>query len=280
MRLGRKIVRAAGGALLSASDRERLSRLAYSDAGHGYDVFGMHPDWLGLALAWLGPFYRSYFRVTSHGAENIPSGGPVILVANHAGTLPVDATMICLDVFEHVDPPRMPRAIADLFLPQLPFASATLGRMGAVTGTRDNVRRLLERGEICLIFPEGTLAIGKHWTERYRLQQWRVGHAELALRYRAKVVPVAVIGSEEQWPQLGRVPGLRPFGLPYWPVVATPLPLPVHYHLYYGEPLDLAGMSGAAELSSDAIAAAAATTRCALEALIARGLAEREGVFR
>ncbi len=279
MRASQRAVRAVSRLLLSRDAHERVSRLAQPDAGHGYDVFGMHRDWLELGLGLLAPFYRGYFRVSSHDAHNLPARGPAILIANHAGTLPIDAAMIVLDVFEHTEPPRLLRPIADVFLPQLPFASAMLARMGVVPGARGNVLRLLEQGELCLIFPEGTPAIGKPRSERYRLQDWRVGHAELALRKRVPVVPVAVIGSEEQWPQLARLRAIRPFGAPYLPLPATPLPLPVHYHIHYGTPLELSGeLEGA--LNAQAIEAAAKRTRQALQALIEHGLRQRRGVFR
>ena len=56
--------------------------------------------------------------------------------------------------------------------------------------------------------------------DRYKLQEWRVGHAELALRFRAPVIPAAIIGAEEQMPQIARIPlGKRKiFGAPYIPV--------------------------------------------------------------
>jgi 1-acyl-sn-glycerol-3-phosphate acyltransferase len=280
MRLAQRAVRELGSRLLSRAERARVARLACQDAGHGYDVFGMHRDWLMLMRGLLGPVYRDYFRVSSYGAENVPSVGAAILVANHAGTLPLDAAMICLDVYEHLEPPRVPRPILDRFVPQLPFVGPILSRLGAVSGVLANVRHLLEQGELCLIFPEGMAAIGKPWRDRYQLRDWRVGHAELALRQRVPVVPVAVIGSEEQWPQLGRIRVPNPFGIPYLPIVATPLPLPVHYRIYYGAPLMLEQYAPGGQLSVETFARAAAATREALEALIARGLAQRKGVFR
>src|SRR5690606_30200462 len=116
-----RLVRATGRALLPRSEVERVAQAQRSDAGHGYDVFGMHRDWIVLARALLGPLYRHYFRVSSYGAEHIPKEGPAILVANHAGALPLDAMMLAMDVLQHTDPPRMPRVVVDYFVPRLPF---------------------------------------------------------------------------------------------------------------------------------------------------------------
>jgi 1-acyl-sn-glycerol-3-phosphate acyltransferase len=266
--------------LLSRAERQRLASVPHDDAGHGYDVFGMHPDWFPLAAGLLDPLYRHYFRVSSYGTEHIPQRGPAILIANHAGTLPFDAAMLYADVLRHTDPPRVLRCIADHFVPKLPFAGATLSRAGVVSGTPANVQRLLERDQLCLIFPEGLPAIGKPFRERYALREFRVGFAELALRLRVPVVPIAVIGSEEQWPQLARLTGVRAFGLPYLPVVATPLPLPVHYRIHYGPALDLHAYAAGGNATSEAIAAASRAAQAAVAQLIQQGLAARSGIFR
>ena len=70
------------------------------------------------------------------------------------------------------------------------------------------------------------------------------------------------------------------FGMPYLPLVATPIPLPVHYHLHYGAPIHFDAHAYAVEPSQDQIERAAETTKQALTALIAEGLAARKGLFR
>jgi 1-acyl-sn-glycerol-3-phosphate acyltransferase len=280
MRLGQQVARFTARSLSSRADRRRLECLEYRDAGYGYDAFGMHRDWLAAAQALAKPLYRRYFRVSSYGVEHVPAAGPAILIANHAGMLPLDAAMICMDVIAHTSPPRMVRCIGDRFLPELPFVGTLINRCGAVSGTSANVRRLLEGGELCLIFPEGVPAIGKPFRERYQLHGWRVGHAELALQHGVPVIPIAVIGSEEQWPQIGRIAKLHPFGAPYLPIPATPLPLPAHYHIHYGPPITLLGPGAAADLQPQTIERAAHATRAAVEQLIRAGLAARKGVFR
>jgi len=259
-------------------ERARLRRVTVVDAGHGFDIFGMHPDWVAAGV-WLTRFFhRRWFRVTAHGAENLPPRGRAIVVANHSGLLPFDAAMLYADVLAHTDPPRVARPIADHFVPALPFVGTLFARLGMVNGTRANVARLLEQEEMVMIFPEGTPGIGKPRSERYRLQEWRVGHAELALRHRAPVVPVAIIGAEEQWPVAARLDWLHPFGAPFLPIPATPVPLPVHYHIHYGRPLSLHDGGGDPD-DSEIIAAAAERVRAAVAALIAEGLRARRGVF-
>ena len=86
------------------------------------------------------------------------------------------------------------------FVPALPFIGTIFARGGMVGGSRGNVRALLEAGELLMIFPEGTPGIIKPFHKRYQLQKFRVGHAELAIRHQVPVIPVGIVGAEEQLP--------------------------------------------------------------------------------
>jgi 1-acyl-sn-glycerol-3-phosphate acyltransferase len=253
---------------------------AFHDAGHGYDMFGLHPPTLAAAVAAGAPLYEWYFRVDSQGIEHVPASGAAILVANHGGVLPVDAAMLCLDVLRRTDPPRIPRAIADHFVARLPFVSALFARLGVVSGTRANVRALLEQGELVAIWPEGVTGPAKSFKDRYRIKEWRVGFAELAIARDVPIVPVAVVGAEESWPLATRLRGLRMFGSPYLPVPASPIPLPARYHLRYGEPIHLRGGAHRDLDDPDVIANAATRVQVAVERLLDDALRARRGVFR
>jgi 1-acyl-sn-glycerol-3-phosphate acyltransferase len=248
----------------------------FHDEGHGYDVFGLRPRTLARAATVGRVLHDSYFRVTSHGIENVPETGPTIVIANHGGILPVDATMLCLDLLLRTDPPRIPRPLADHFVASLPVVGTLFARLGVVMGTRGNARRLMERGELIPIFPEGVSGPAKPFSHRYELQGWRTGFAELALRYRAKVVPAAIVGAEESWPMLAKLRSVRLLNIPYLPIPATPFPLPAHFHIRYGEPLELAGDP---EDPSD-VASAALVARIAVEDVLAQARRERESVWR
>lgn len=248
----------------------------FHDEGHGYDLFGMSPRAIARAAALGAPVYDRYFRVDSQGAERVPPDGPAIVVANHSGVLPVDAAMLWLDLLRRTG--RYPRMIADRFVATLPFLSTAFARTGVVSGTRTNVRKLLERGELIVVFPEGVIGVAKPFRERYHLRPWRVGHAELAIRHAAPVIPVAIVGAEESWPVLLRLPWPRLFGAPYFPVPMSPVPLPARYHLRYGAPIRLAAPPEAAD-DPEVSAAAAARIRGAVETLLADALAARGSVF-
>ncbi len=248
---------------------------AFHDEGYGFDVFGLHPPSLERAAQVAAPFYDRYFRVESRGAEWVPAFGPGIVIANHGGALPVDAAMLSLDILRHT--PRIPRPIADHFVPRLPLVSTLFARVGMVSGTSANVRRLLERDELVTIFPEGVSGPAKPFGLRYELQRWHVGFAEHAIRHRAPIIPAAIIGAEESWPVVAKLRSLRAFGSPYLPIPASPVPLPARYLIRYGEAIHVD--HGDAD-DPEQVAQLAERARLEVARLIQAALAERRGVFR
>lgn len=267
-------------ARLDAAELDRLSRVAYTDAGHGYDAFGLHPDFVAFGEALTQGLYRRYFRVVSSGHENIPSTGGGVLAANHSGAVPIDSAMIWTDVVRHTDPPRVPRPVADHFVPMIPVIGTLFARAGMVGGSRRNAAALLERGDLLLIHPEGVPGIAKHFKDRYKLQDWRVGHVELAIRHRVPVIPTAVVGAEEQLPQIGRIP-ISFAGLPFIPITLVPVPLPVRYHIRYGPPIEVHRHTTPDQADDPAVVRqAAAEVKAAVQGLIDGLLATRKGIFR
>jgi 1-acyl-sn-glycerol-3-phosphate acyltransferase len=234
--------------LLAADVRRRLGALAHLvDDELPLDRFGFSPDVARDAFPWFHALYRHWFRVRSEGHEHLPVDGPAVLAANHAGLLPFDGAMSIVDVLLHTDPPRLARAILDRWAGSLPGVGLFLARVGQVVGTHENFDELLDDGQLVLVFPEGMDGIRKTVTQRYRLQRFHVGFVAHALRARAPIVPMAVIGSEDQAPILFDVkPLARRLGLPVAPITPTfpwlgplgLLPYPVPYKIVYGEPLD------------------------------------------
>ncbi len=280
MSLSLDIARLVAAAGLSPEARERLKSLRFRDAGHGYDAFGLHPEVVAFGEVVLAPLYDRYFRVSSYGcAEAVPASGPAVLAANHSGAIPIDGAMLWLDILRRSQPARVPRAVADHFVPMIPLLGTLFARGGMVGGSRGNARVLLEAGELLMIFPEGVPGVAKNFRDRYKLQEWRMGHVELAIRHGAPVIPVGIVGPEEQMPQIGRIP-IQLAGLPFIPVTLTPLPLPVRYHIHYGEPIRT-DRDYRPEHADDpaAVREAAARVKAAVQALLDAGLAQRQGIF-
>jgi 1-acyl-sn-glycerol-3-phosphate acyltransferase len=258
---------------------ERLEKLTPPRNEYGVDPYGFDTEYLVSAVAPLFWLYRKYFRVEVHGIEHVPSEGRALLVSNHSGQLPFDGAMIEVAFLLDRDPPRAVRALMDTWVPTLPFVSTFMARCGQVVGTPENCRRLLAADEALLVFPEGTRGLNKLFRDRYRLQRFGLGFMRLALETGAPIIPVAVVGAEEQAPALFDLkPLAKLFSFPAWPVTPTllPFPLPSRYHLHFGEPLTF---QGSPDEDDEQLERKVAEVEAAVRALLARGLAERRHVF-
>ena len=168
------------------------------------------------------PMYSRWFRVEWEGLENIPPDGGALLVANHAGAIPSDAPAIMHGVETELGRPVY--GMAEYVFRTLPVVGTLWARSGGVVANPHNAYRLLrEQQQLALVFPEGTKATSKPYTERYRLRRFgRGGFVEIAMRAGVPIVPIAVIGSEEAMPVLFNVKGLaKALNVPYVPVTAN-----------------------------------------------------------
>jgi 1-acyl-sn-glycerol-3-phosphate acyltransferase len=247
----------------------------------GFDPFGLSRDHVRGAVSVARLLYRYYFRAEAHGVANIPTSGRVLFVANHSGQLPFDALVIGCACFLEPAQPRLPRAMVEYFVPTVPFASYLFARWGQITGTPENCRRLLAADEAVLVFPEGARGISKPFSKRYQLAPFGAGFMRLALEARAPIVPVAVIGAEEQAPAINVKPLARLLRAPAFPIVPYPpfvpiVPLPVKYRVYFGEAMHL---TGDPDDDDDVLAKQVATVRNRIQSMIHVGLREREHVF-
>jgi len=226
----------------------RLNEIAKSLGTEGIDPFGLDPAALRKTALGAALLYRYYFRCETIEVENIPDG-PVILVANHGGQLPIDGLMISTALLLERTPPRLTRTMMDYRVQSMPFVSTFFARVGVTLGTPDNARRLLGQNAALLTFPEGMAGITKTIDKAYQLQKFGLGFMRLALLTGAPIVPVSVVGSEEQYPALYNLKGTaKTLGLPalpIWAQIFVPalglLPLPVKYHLEFGEPMHFEG---------------------------------------
>lgn len=158
--------------------------------------------WLALRLSW---------RVTVHGARNVPRSGGVILAANHIGILDGPALI------------AMTRRLTFAWVKHEAF-TGTLGRFLSYIGQISLNRReidpqaikravqVLRAGKVLAVFPEGVRSGGEvSWAKR--------GAAYLAMVSGAPIVPVAILGTREPGQTKNQLPHLRG-----------------SIHLVYGEP--------------------------------------------
>jgi 1-acyl-sn-glycerol-3-phosphate acyltransferase len=205
------------------------------------------------------------------------------LIGNHSGQLPIDALLIGASVFLDAEPPRIIRSMVEKWTQTLPFVATTFSRLGQVVGVPENARRLLEFGEMLLVFPEGARGISKSFSERYRLTDFGLGFMRLALETETPIVPVAVIGGEEQYISLGNLGGVaKAFGMPNFPLIPQflvpggQMPLPTKYRIYFGEPMVFEGDPD----DDDAVIEEKVNkVKATIQSMLNRGLKERKSIF-
>ena len=150
---------------------------------------GVNPVIYWLARAVLQPFFLVYFRMKRIGMEHVPTEGPIIIASNHRSFMdPWVIGMLLRRPVYYV-------AKTELF--HRPFTAWLLSSLGAFPVDRgggdrdamDAARRILDRGDVVVIFPEGTrIRPGALGTPKR-------GVGRLALQTGAPVVPVALIGT-------------------------------------------------------------------------------------
>lgn len=287
----REAVRDLVGAILPLSLREfeqeledRLREVPNQLNEYGFDPYGLSLDSARQAALPMALLYRHYFRVETFDIERVPEGR-VLLIANHAGQLPFDGAMLGAAMLLEGEPPRICRAMGEYFIPRLPWMSVAAARSGALVGTPENCIHMLENEECVVVFPEGTRGMNKPYSERYRLQRMGLGFMRLALETGTPIVPVGIVGSDDQQPGIANLERVgRALGLPAFPItLGFPLlgplgmlPMPVKYRIYFGEPLRF---EGDASEEDDAIQTRVDRVRSSIEAMLARGLRERPGIF-
>jgi 1-acyl-sn-glycerol-3-phosphate acyltransferase len=222
------------------------------------DDFGFDADLTEhVFLAAVRPLYERYFRVEARGLDNIPSEGGALVVANHSGTVPLDALMTQFAIFDQHPARRHLRMLGADLVFRTPMVAPLARKSGATLACNEDAERLMSAGELVGVWPEGFKGIGKPFSERYKLQRFgRGGFVSAALRSGVPIVPCSIVGAEEIYPIVGNVKLLaRLFGFPYAPVTPTfpllgPLgliPLPSKWIIEFGEPIatDEIGSAGA-----------------------------------
>ncbi|HET9996127.1 MAG TPA: lysophospholipid acyltransferase family protein [Nocardioides sp.] len=210
------------------------------------DEFGFDPEVTEkLTLALLRPIAEKWFRVEVRGIENIPAEGGALIVSNHSGTVPLDALMTTVAVHDNTG--RFLRLLGADLVFRMPFIGEMARRGGATLACNEDAERMLRRGDLVGVWPEGFKGIGKPFSQRYKLQRFgRGGFVGAALRTGVPIIPLSVVGAEETYPLVGNIPSLaRLLGVPYIPV--TPffpwlgplglVPLPSKWLLEFGEPI-------------------------------------------
>ena len=262
-----------------------ITRIPTRLNNYGYGPFGFSPTAARAMLPLSGLVYRHWLRVETQGIERVPEGR-LLLIANHAGnTFAWDGAMLGAALFFECEPPRMVRGMAEYYLPTIPFFNVSMHRVGSVVGTPENCTQLLHQEEVIMAFPEGQRGFVKNFSQRYQLQRFGLGFMRLALETDTPILPVGIVGAEEQSPGLANVKSLgRLIGAPAFPI--TPLfpwlglagfiPLPVKFRIHFGDPIRFEGDPSEDDAS---IEKKVEVVKSSIRDLVSEGLSARKGWF-
>jgi len=154
-----------------------------------------------------------YFRIRCHGRHYVPNSGGVLILANHQSHL--DPPLVGM-----VIPRRVNYVARDTLFKNKLFAALInsldaipIDREGlGIGGLKETLRRL-KRGEMVLLFPEGTRSPDGE------VHPLKPGFSALVRRTRVPILPVGLDGAFDCWPR------------------GTPAPRPRPIHIVIGEPI-------------------------------------------
>jgi 1-acyl-sn-glycerol-3-phosphate acyltransferase len=253
------------------------------------DEFGFDPRFAETIRPLFEFLYTVWWRVEAGGLENVPGEGAALVVANHSGVLPYDGIMMKLALRQEHPARRECRMLALDMFALLPFLAPLLAKSGEVRANPENAERLLRRGELVGVFPEGVKGVGKAFKDRYRLARFgRGGFIRIALRTGAPIVPCAVVGAEEIHPKIAQADWFgRPFGFPYFPITPTfplfgPLglvPLPSKWSIDFAPSMPMAEYGPQAADDPILVNRLAEDVRSAIQRVIDGRLARRRSIW-
>ncbi len=201
---------------------------------------------------------RRIVKPKFYGIEHVPKGG-ALLVGNHNLYGMLDLTFL---VAELVERGIVVRGLADHALFRIPIIREFLKACGVVPGIRANMRELMRRGDLIMVFPGGTREVVKRKGERYQLiWENRLGFAVMAIEGRYPIVPFASLGIEDALDIVldadnrlmaparklfKKLLNIEPF-----PIVRgiglTPIPRPERLYFWFGEPIPTLQYGGVAD---------------------------------
>lgn len=269
--------------------RRKYHEFSLSLRSEEVDPFGFDPIFDRFVRPVFEFLYTKYWRVETYGISNIPRSGPCLMVGNHSGSLPYDATMLKMAVLKEHAAHREVRFMVEDFLFHFPFLGSLMNRFGGVRASQENAQQLLQAQMPVVVFPEGVKGLGKLYRDKYHLARFgRGGFIKLCLRTGAPLVPVAFIGPEEIHPMLARetfFAGM--FGIPYLPITPTfpwlgpagLIPLPSKWFIHILPPIDLSQYGPDAEKDRVLVYRLAQQVKNQIQEVIVEQLKSRRSIW-
>ena len=223
------------------------------------DPANRDPEFIrSVALPFLNAVRSYYFRWEAEGAEQVPSDGPFITVANHNGGPVLADAWVMLSYWWTVrGVENAGYALVHDAALGIPVVRNVLVKLGALRATAENAERVLQMGQPLLIYPGGELDCLKSFWRRHTIDfHGRTGFIKLALKHGVPILPVVNAGGHEvyltlfssqrlaEWTGIARLTRVKTLpvnlGLPWglWATGFVPfLPLPAKLSYKVGEPI-------------------------------------------
>jgi 1-acyl-sn-glycerol-3-phosphate acyltransferase len=254
------------------------------------DEFGFDPDFnASVLMPMVRALYQNWFRVKMRGLENVPDSGPALVVANHAGVLPIDMIMVQAGIYYEHPRHRNLRLLGADLVYELPLLAQLARKSGHTRASPGHAAKLLAAGELVGVCPEGYKGTGKPFSERYKLRRFgRGGFAVSAIRAGVPIIPCAIVGAEEIYPMIGNArPLARLLGLPYFPLtplfpwlgLAGMIPLPSDWIIAFGAPVPASHYGAAAADDPAVVSALAGAVRDIIQRMVNDLVIERGPAF-
>lgn len=136
-----------------------------------------------------------YFAPLFFNTEKLTNQKPALYVGNHTLYGLTDAPLLW-DYLQKEHDIQL-RALGDRIHFKVPVWRSVLGKYGAVEGTPENCRELMQNGESILVFPGGAREVFKRKNEEHQLiWKQRTGFARMAIEHGYDIVPFAVLGGD------------------------------------------------------------------------------------
>jgi 1-acyl-sn-glycerol-3-phosphate acyltransferase len=205
----------------TSSERAPLSDNLRKSAQSADNPSGARPGQRSLPKRLWYDFLRIFCRITGvivfgirvRGRDLVPREGGALVLSNHQSHL--DPVLVGLATDR-----RLNYLARDTLFGFAPFRwliksldAIPLDREGLGLGGLKETLRRLKRGEMVLIFPEGTR------TRDGEVGRFKPGFCALARRANVPLMPVGIDGAFDSWPR------------------SRPLPLPAMIQIQFGEPL-------------------------------------------